>query len=279
MKTLVCFFGEIRATHTTFKSIKMNLIDPLEADVMMCISTQDPDKLATDPLVKIAKHVTVVDDKNINYGDEFDKISMSCGQDKNWRKSLCIGGGWMQGLNDDKGYGGNVHAMYKKYILGHMIKKVIDEYDWFIITRPDLMWLGPHPHVRHMNPRAVFIPSGEDWGGYNDRHMVCSKETILKCVCTLNTVIFNSNMLVWLLIPKYPTLNSEIFLRIHLQSNQIPVGRFPNLAFLTMDKSSPRGWSDPHYHDFYQVYYKFRTELDSAVQNSGNTPFQFKGRV
>lgn len=275
MRTLVCFFGEIRATHTTFESIKTNLLAPLNADVFMCVSSQEPTCHETDPLLRAAKRYAMVDDQNIDYAAEFDRISGGM----NWRSSTCIPGAWLQGLNDNKKYGGNVHALYKRFVLREMIKDVIDDYDWFVVTRPDLMWLGHHPPVEKMHPDAIHIPDGEDWGGFNDRHMVCSRRTVMRSICPLDTLFRDADLLVKAMANNPFGLNSEVFLRIHLQRQQVPVGRFLNMAFLTMDDRSPQGWSDPHYHDYYKVYYKFRTELESAVRNSGNTPFRFKGGV
>ena len=50
----------MRATKKTFKSIATNLLEPLDADVMMCVSSPSPDALKDDPFVHIAKHLVIV---------------------------------------------------------------------------------------------------------------------------------------------------------------------------------------------------------------------------
>ena len=42
---------------------------------------------------------------------------------------------------------------------------MLDRYDWFLITRSDMMYPIPHPDLDLFSPEYVWVPAGERWGG------------------------------------------------------------------------------------------------------------------
>eukprot|EP00966_Prymnesium_polylepis_P283520 6550576-Prymnesium_polylepis.1 len=51
-------------------------------------------------------------------------------------------------------------------------------YERVVHSRLEYVWLAPHPPLALLEPRHVWIPSGEDYYlGYNDRHAVMNRST------------------------------------------------------------------------------------------------------
>jgi hypothetical protein len=80
-------------------------------------------------------------------------------------------GGWPNSSRPDIA---NMHQYYGTFQAGEMMRA--DEtkrgraYDWVIITRADHVHHAPHPIPGFLNRSYVYLPSGSDWNGYNDRH-------------------------------------------------------------------------------------------------------------
>lgn len=269
MRVLVCFVGQLRATRVTYESLMKHLIGPLNADVMLhiswCKSKQELRK--TDPLAKIAKYISKIDDTGRDFNKELDRICAERGIQSNWRKAEAIKDNWLGGLNGRKG--GNLYAVHKRYLLKEEIHKVIHDYDWFVITRTDFMWLSDHPNVFSNGCDKVYIPTGQDWGGINDRHIVCHRNYILQYLSLLDTLLFKTDELLDICQKNgINMLNSERFLAIHLMMHNIAIARFPSVSFLTGDDEGNDAWAKDEYDPVTRFRYKQKDELDLAISNS-----------
>ena len=68
---------------------------------------------------------------------------------------------------------------FRWFLLKNLVEhNLINEYDRFIITRSDYIYQLPHPKLNHLNENYIWIPDGEHYGGYTDRHVVLSKNNI-----------------------------------------------------------------------------------------------------
>lgn len=109
-------------------------------------------------------------------------------------------------------------------------------YTWVISTRPDLLWIGPHASLAFLQPSTCHVPSGEDYGGLNDRHVVCprpladvylgdawaqlwSAEAILWCWAARRGRLLNWKTEAWV------EMNPERWLQARLETAGLHVGR------------------------------------------------------
>ena len=69
-KTLVIILSETRASELTFDNFKKNVIDPLNADLCLCIGVK-PDYDYENPFYKLAKHRFIYNEPD-DFGDAFD---------------------------------------------------------------------------------------------------------------------------------------------------------------------------------------------------------------
>jgi hypothetical protein len=51
-------------------------------------------------------------------------------------------------------------------------ERLTEQYDWLVLTRSDLRWPTPHPHVRYLSDRHIYVLDGEQYGGIEDRHAI-----------------------------------------------------------------------------------------------------------
>ncbi|CAN0313142.1 unnamed protein product, partial [Phaeothamnion confervicola] len=107
-------------------------------------------------------------------------------------------------------------------------------YEWVICTRTDFIWLAPHPPLHLLDPTHAWVPSGQDWGGINDRHAVLARpladiyfsrfkflaEDGLRRACADDVKHERC----------YETFNAERFLGTFLSLHNITVGYFTAVA-------------------------------------------------
>lgn len=123
---------------------------------------------------------------------------------------------------------------------GEMRRGVL--YEWVMFTRLEFTWLANHPPLSLLDHRYMWIPTGEDNGGINDRHWIAHRHDA--------DVIFGR----WpaLLSPEHLRgilydvgyrndancssctgfVSSEIFMGMVVTAHKIPVARFPAVAML-----------------------------------------------
>jgi hypothetical protein len=78
-KTLVIILSETRASEVTFDNFKKNVIDPLNADLCVCIGIK-PDYDYENPFYKLAKHRFIYTEPD-DFGDAFDYAYENLKQD------------------------------------------------------------------------------------------------------------------------------------------------------------------------------------------------------
>ena len=112
------------------------------------------------------------------------------------------------------------------------------QYSRIIVSRFDLYFLVPHPHL-HLFPRnIVFIPEGQDFGGLNDRYAIIPREFAENYLLIWNELISgrlqriyeNSEMLA----------AAENTLLLTLRAARVPVGRFLPIAALKCCDPGPQ---------------------------------------
>jgi len=272
-RPLVCFIGTLRSLEITADSLNEHLINALDADVAICvsrISNEDEQKIAVLPKNKIVD-CCIYTDADQGYEKLCDTISgsrMGALPSPPWREALSIEGNWLGGLQGVPGSG--MHLNYNYFKLNERLKNPeIQEknYTHFIVSRTDFQWLGPHPPLHLLSKQLIWIPEGEDYHGYNDRHAVCSRTNVHRYLSFLDTLISGE---AYRYLSPYKSLNHEYQLKLHLVQQRIRVGRFKNLAYLTGDMNTPTNWSilKEKQIDGVTYYCKYPSEVDSATANS-----------
>ena len=181
-KLLVFFLVSFqRGGEKAWESLYENVLDPNDADLALIGIGKLPPAYMNASLLTRAKYVWDVPE----FDDWADAIDLVNGTE--WRKthlplfhktttaSILFGG--------IKGFRGSaiIGFMIRWYLSQRLVDdSILEKYDTFALTRADHYYLCPHIFTNcDLKDNTMWIPEGEDWRGYCDRHLVVSKDNIL----------------------------------------------------------------------------------------------------
>ena len=271
-RCLVVILGQTRCHEKTFQNIKYNLIDRLKADVCLCVGAQK--SAPPTPFHKIAKYnftITEPDDWGKNFDFMYKRI-VSKHPDRMdippWRDLLKIGNQWLGGIPDEHQHPGSAGILiFFRWFLMEMIKKhkLIKLYDRFIITRSDYIYTLPHPSLEYLDKEHIWIPYGEQYGGYTDRHVVISSKDIFSYLNIFETIILNNELQDIMKINQ--EWNLEQIIKLNLLYNEVEdrVQYFPYIMYTIKLHKEDTSWQKDTGHLHNEVYVKYIPEFESAV--------------
>lgn len=280
----VCLSGRVKGLAQTALSLANHLVRPLAADVFVYIprifvreaSTKDVEALHSLPgLVTISEeeeNVTLqlrsqLERQEWNHGGgEVDELLAMMQQ---------VDGNWIGGYESRDGTlrrGTGLNQMYSLRWCLQMVEhhEVIKQarhlrewsYDWIIKSRLDFVWEAKHLPLRLFSKEYIWIPEGNDWGGYNDRHAVVPRSpntrmglqspsqiyfngwswvASMTAVGTIKHGFWGANMCEARELMPAPCLNHESWLWLRVYTSRVPIARFPNLAWLSCGNKSALG--------------------------------------
>mmetsp|Transcript_27030 Transcript_27030/g.57925 ORF Transcript_27030/g.57925 Transcript_27030/m.57925 type:complete len:495 (+) Transcript_27030:108-1592(+) len=196
-RTLVIVMGELRAGEMAWETLYKNVLDPNSADLAL-MTTNNLTLYPNNTLMKRAKYVWYHEE----YDDWADAIDLVDGN--RWRtthlpefhdyntwaypgrnRSILFGG--IRGHDGS----GIIMAMMRWFLSQHITASgVLDIYDSFVVTRTDHYYLCPHLFsMCNTTNNTIWVPEGEEYGGYTDRHLVVSKENLLDALDIISPLI------------------------------------------------------------------------------------------
>jgi len=285
-KTLVIVLGETRAHELTFNSFKMNVIDVLNADLCLCIGVKK-DYDYSNHFYTLAKYKFLYDEPEdystaFDYATEIIMKNNNNNNDLNWREYLKINGHILGGIKDNHNQhpGSAGIVIYLRWLLlKNLIENnLINKYDRFIITRSDFIYQLHHPDVLKMNGDYIWIPDGEDYGGYTDRHVVLSPKTIEPYLNILTNMIINSNdyydKMVELNINDW---NLEKLIKFNLEYNNVNhlVRFMPYIMYSVRNINGSTSWSKGIYSKTHNYYIKYMSEYEKSTVYRNNYTIDF----
>ena len=107
-------------------------------------------------------------------------------------------------------------------------------YERVMFTRLEFEWLADHPPLPLLDPGWVWVPTGEDNTGVNDRHWLANRrdaEGVFRRWDALVSGLFHQIFFATSRVrPAF--MSSETYNKLHLQYRRAGVARFPNVALL-----------------------------------------------
>ena len=271
-KVLVCVLAKTRGHQLTFPSFKRQVLDELNADLALAL-TIDENYDYANPFWQHAKYRWTAPDFK-DYGEAFDLAQYWLCQKYNvaapdWRSMLRLKGIWQGRIQSpDPQPSATSILLFCRWLLLHGLQQddVLDRYDRFVITRSDFVWLCPHPPLSILDRGAIWIPDGEHYGGFNDRHVVVSRADVVNCLNIIEDVLLQPIQL-YEEMNHQPTWNIEQFLANHLRRKGLleKVKLFPYVMYLARHvRDDSLTWSPGSYEPAVGHYVKYDTEFRAA---------------
>jgi hypothetical protein len=273
-RSVVCLVGTLRAVDLTYKNLIEKVIQPLNADLIFCVSRMNSEDEA---MINKFKNCNIVDvciyeEAKDSYQDFLHSFFSQITPENRteWGKYFEIEGNWLGGIEGRRGSGFHLNFNYYKLLERlRSFQKISSEYQKFVITRTDLFWLVEHPPLNLLNSNFIWIPTGENYNGYNDRHAVCSNQNVSDYLSLLELMLnFKALEYIYNNLDEN-NLNHERHLKSHLDYCGVKVANFKNVAYLTGDKQTLTNWAPVKTKnvDGVEYAYKYEQELLSSLEN------------
>ena len=274
-RVLVCLLASTRAHQLSFPSFKRRVLDELNGDLALALLIDDN----YDYSNRFWQHAKYRWTAPIysDYGEAFDFAQRSLCQQynvpaPNWRQMLQIKGAWQGGIRspDPQPSASSILTFCRWLLLNGLHRdQILDRYDRFVITRPDFVWLCPHPPLSVLDRDAIWVPDGEDYSGLNDRHLVASRTNIVNCLNMIEDILLHPSQLYEEMrdVPGHYHWNDELFLAHHLKRKGLfdKVMRFPYVMYSArpVNDESPT-WRRGRYEPAVGHYVKYEMEYRAA---------------
>ena len=272
-RCLVCILAETRAHRVTWKHFKNRVIDPLHADLAVCVSVPE-DYDFDNPFWQYAKYKWPIPEYS-DWGEAYDgaqgEYLAGSGQPRgNWRRLLEIKDQWLGGIRGPGQHPGSAGILlYFRWFLLQQIKLegLADRYDRFIITRSDFIWEVPHPSLDLLDDGSIWVPDGEGYMGITDRHAVLSRNNYEAYLDILRNVLLTPDQTYEAMRHK-SNWNLEQFIVFSLQDyfHQGRIKYFPYGMYTVREWNGPTSWRRGTWSDELGYYIKYDSEYLSAQQ-------------
>jgi hypothetical protein len=180
-KTLVVLLGGLRCGELAWESLYQNVLDINSADLALIL--QEPrEAFQNASILSRAKYIWQIPQyKQNDWSEAVDLVR----NDTTWRerlmplrheRSILLGG--VQGV-----HGSALIIFWFRWFLAERIKELkwTERYDRFVISRNDHFYLCPH-NLCELDPNYMWVPTGEDYGGICDRHLVVNATDALEAL-------------------------------------------------------------------------------------------------
>ena len=272
-KTLVCVLGQTRAQDITWKNFNKFVLKNLDADLALCIAEK---KTPKNNMYKYAKFIWNYKDlkdytKHFTDAQNFLLKKKKIKKKPNWKNLINIKHFWLarikgaSKIKNNRGiYSSGTGALliYNRWFLLQKIfkYKLHNKYERIIITRSDFIWNIHHPQMKNLDPKYIWIPNGEKYGGYTDRHAVLSKYNFKDYLNLIEPILLEPDNLYKKMKSK-ENWNLERYIKFHLDQKGYSdkVRMFPYIMFSVRTnkiKTTFRPGTYSYKHKFYIKYFK-----------------------
>lgn len=260
-KSLVIVMGELRGGEETWQTLYDNVLDVNSADLAVFTTKFNKTmSYPTNSLMQRAKYIW----HHREYDDWADAIDTINGT--SWRKthlpqfhdynvfsyrgknrSILFGGiaghacdtltaraSWCE--HDGSGI---IVFMLRHWLMERIREEVLGMYDTFVVTRPDNMYLCPHvfTELDLSNDTVIWVPEGQEYGGYCDRHLVASRANILNALDIMRELTHKPYD--WDYEKHH---NTERFMKHAWHQKNLNVKKFTRVMFTVKNKNDTTRW-------------------------------------
>lgn len=262
---LVVLLAETRAWELTWADFRANVLDALGADLALCVGATEREDTSSPPYQQ-ASYIWSLDEPT-DWGDVFEEAAGN----REWETLLEIDDHLFGGIESDAWpqAGSGAIVLFFRYFLKQSLTRagVIDDYDWFVITRSDFMWPVPHPSASLLDPAHLYALDGEQYGGISDRHIVVPRRHISSYLDAVTPMLTEPHALKARLMrlqdaERWPYINPERFLAAGMMHAGLwPLVRYlPYVPYAVRAEGAHTRWSEGVYDEGLGVWVKYPSE-------------------
>lgn len=189
-----------------------------------------------------------------------------------WREFLKFKDQFLGGIidNDNQHPGSaGILIFFRWFLLKNLIDNdLISKYDRFVITRSDFIYQLPHPKIEILNEKYIWVPNGEHYYGYTDRHVILSPNNIENYLNILNNMVLKSNeYYMKMKMKNIDNWNLEQLIKFNIEQNNVLhlVKEFPYVMYSVRNKNGTTRWRGGDYSDIHGYYIKYQSEYDKST--------------
>ena len=264
-RALVVFLCETRAWELTATSFREHVLEPLDADLALCVANNSRE--VPNPYYEWARFTWQIDEP----ADWADLLTAESGGRDDWRRLEGLDESFLGGTGTgaERTPGSGAIIMFFRRLLRQELagRGLADEYDWFIITRSDFLWLVPHVPLDLLDQSSIYIFDGEHYGGVTDRYAAIPADLIHDFL-TIPDPIFDSPddlcmRLRAVMAASGGLMNPEIFIATRLREIGLwdRVRWLPYCAFSVRTAQGHTSWSGGTFDQAHGFFVKYPEEL------------------
>lgn len=272
---LIILIGQARGSNYAWKSMLHHLVSPAEAH----LATFFTDSSQSTILQQHAQYNWVVPEAD-DWGIYLAQAAALCGYgtdaDANRWRSLCnIKDQWMGGVKGcDHPASSGILLAFRWLVAQKLLSlNLLRQYDYFVMSRPDFLYLCDHKPFSDFSRHIGYVPLGEEYGGYTDRHLVGSPELFFRMINITQQLVCNVDHFTDVLVQRNGSLNLETAQKMIWEDLSIPVNQFDRSFFAVKLPEDPTRWSrgveNEVISQFDNLQVKYPGELDQSMQSCG----------
>jgi len=191
-RALVVVVGQPRGGELAWTSLRKHVLEPLHAD----LATYFTDDWQGTLIQRMSRYRWSVPEP-ADWGDMVDQAAASCGVSRVRWSALCdqphvLGGVQVCGCADAACPWQVIPLMYRWLALQKIeALRLHQRYDWFVLTRSDELHLCDHPPLSELDGSHLWLPEGEHYGGWSDRHFVAAAPVFVQAINVTLPILCN----------------------------------------------------------------------------------------
>tara|TARA_R110000868_G_scaffold257971_4_gene515230 strand:- start:216 stop:1121 length:906 start_codon:yes stop_codon:yes gene_type:complete len=282
MKIALCLYGTMRSPNVCLPTLYSNVINVWNTDVIVCINKcyNHPDKSDGDRIDILKRFGTNVVEQNIETQPDLNTVFPKSFYDKilhlaEQKLKEHNNPHWVNFIGPLMGYHGALYIRYNWYRLGVLIKeKYIDKYDYFIITRPDQLYMFPMFDQSFLNEDEIVYYDQHGFssdGGINTDFVIISRKLVLNWLSRMSIDYFCDEQLQDVLLNELQTIHpwiSEACSRLIIRINGWTMKPMCINSFIACDSPNElSSWNKIMFDG--EHYFKYYCDRDPCKHNYG----------
>lgn len=270
--TLVILLGNLRGGEVTWKTLYQYVLDLNHADLALMIgqpapNSTDEQQLHATSLYQRATYTWFTPEYE-DWAEPWDDILKDTNVSTTWRSTIrqlahprgTLLGGMTSIIPESPpnrtyrrgtGFRGSGAIIFTlRHFLREKLKRLqlTAKYSRFVLTRADHYYVCEH-NISQLDSTKIWTPTGSDWKGVTDRHLVASADTILDAIHILEPVLLNPFPYKDILQAEHFRGNPEALIKRRWKKvglwNNNRRGKFPRVMFTCAVPGDTTRWQVP----------------------------------